>query len=71
MGVLFDEGGIPLVTTLTERIVGITGAQVQEVPVVIAMSRGSQRAEAVRAALEGGLVTHLVVDDALAEALLP
>lgn len=71
MGILFGEGGTPLVTTLTERIVGITGAQVQEVPAVIAMSRGSQRAEAVRAALEGGLVTHLVVDDALTEALLP
>lgn len=70
MGVLFDADGRVIHTELTDRIVGISGAQLAAVPTVIAMCRGVQRANSVRAAIAGGLLTHLVADEELAHELL-
>lgn len=69
-GVFFDIAGRPLSVDLSERLITISGTQLQAIPEVLAIAFGSAKAEAVRGAVRGGLVSSLVVDSALAHALL-
>lgn len=69
-GVLFDESGAPVDSVLRDRVLGVSGARLLAVPEVIGTAHGADRAEAVRAAVRGGLVTTVVCDDDLATALL-
>jgi DNA-binding transcriptional regulator LsrR (DeoR family) len=67
---LFDASGQPLPTPLDERVLGMTLKELSQIDEVIALGFGRERREAIRAALTGGLVTTLVSDGDLAEALL-
>lgn len=69
MGVLFDADGQPPQAELADRFISVSIDQVRAIDTVIGMARGADRADATRAALRGGLVQRLVVDEALAERL--
>ena len=57
-------------TALTDRLIGIDAEQLQAVPEVIAFVYGTAKADAVRAAMHGGVTTSLVTHTSLATALL-
>ena len=69
-GVFVKADGIPVRTALNDRMIGVTAAQMQAIPEVIAIPYGTVKAPAVRAALRSGLVTGLVTHSTLARALL-
>lgn len=69
-GVFVDADGNPVQTSLNERMIGVTAAQLRAVPEVIGIPYGTAKAPAVRAALHSGLVNGLVTHSALARALL-
>lgn len=55
---------------LTDRTIAVTVDAARAVPVRLAVAGGVQKKAAVSAAIAAGLVTHLVLDTSLAEALL-
>ncbi len=69
-GVLVDAHGAPVPADLTERMIGITAAQMKAVPEVIGIVYGTAKVHAVLAAVEGGLVNSLVTHSTLARALI-
>jgi DNA-binding transcriptional regulator LsrR (DeoR family) len=69
-GIQLDAEGRAVTTWLTERLIGIDASGLQAVDDVIGLVYGPAKADAVRAALRGGLVTSLVTHDTLARALL-
>lgn len=69
-GVLIDAPGRPVNAPLAKRIIGITGDDLAGMRTVLAVAYGDEKAEAVRAALHGGLVTGLVTHASLARQLL-
>jgi DNA-binding transcriptional regulator LsrR (DeoR family) len=69
-GVLIDRDGAPLPAPLTERIIGVTAAQMRAVPEVIGIVYGLAKARAVLAAVRGGYVDSLVTHSTLASALI-
>jgi DNA-binding transcriptional regulator LsrR (DeoR family) len=69
-GVFVDADGTPVQTPLNDRMIGVSAAQMQAIPEVIAIPYGSVKAPAVRAALRSGLVNGLVTHTTLARALL-
>lgn len=70
-GALFDDQGRGVASPLARRLISVSVDELVAVPEVIAVCGGAQRAEAVRAAITGGLITGLVCDAALADELLP
>jgi DNA-binding transcriptional regulator LsrR (DeoR family) len=69
-GVQLDGNGNPLVTPLTDRLIGIDAEQMRAVPDVLAIAYGAPKAAAVDAAIRGGFVTGLVTHTAMASELL-
>lgn len=69
-GVFFDADGAPVELPVTRRLVTVSGDRLHRIPHVVAIVTGADKAAAVRAAVHGGLVNGLVVDGALARALL-
>ena len=69
-GVLIDAAGKPVPAALTERMIGITAAQMRSVPEVIGIVYGLAKARAVLAAVRGGYVDSLVTHSTLATALI-
>jgi len=69
-GVLIDDSGEPVSAPLTERMIGITAAQMRAVPEVIGIVYGLAKARAVSAAVRGGYVDSLVTHSTLATALI-
>ena len=69
-GILLDSDGRPIDTDLAGRTIGISAAELRAVPEVIAIAYHAARADAVRAAVRGGMVNSLVTHRALALALL-
>jgi DNA-binding transcriptional regulator LsrR (DeoR family) len=69
-GVLIDDEGHPVTAPLTERMIGITAAQMRAVPEVIGIVYGLAKARAVLAAVRGGYVDSLVTHSTLATALI-
>ena len=69
-GALIDKNGCPLRSPLSRRIIGVSGEQLREIDTVISVAYGRAKADAVRAALRGGLVNGLVTHAGLARALL-
>ncbi|MDN5796862.1 MAG: transcriptional regulator [Intrasporangium sp.] len=69
-GILFDAAGAIVECPLSERLVTISGPNLRAIREVVAITAGAARHAAVRAAVAGGLVDALVVDLALADALL-
>lgn len=66
----FDAKGKPVSTSLDERVLGITVDQLHRTPRVVAIAGGSEKVEAIRAALRAKLVNVLVTDTETAEALV-
>ncbi|GAA2008115.1 transcriptional regulator [Nakamurella flavida] len=69
-GVLIDADGTLVGREMAERCLSITAAQLAAVPRVVAVAAGAAKAAAVMAVTRSGLISALVVDRALAEALL-
>jgi DNA-binding transcriptional regulator LsrR (DeoR family) len=69
-GVLVDAAGAPVRSSLTDRMIGITAAQMRAVREVIAIVYGTAKVDAVLAAVRGGLVNSLVTHSTLATALI-
>lgn len=69
-GIQLDGDGSPVPTPLTDRVIGVSAAQMLAVPEVIGVSYGVAKAGAVRAAMRGKLISGLITHSSLAEALL-
>ena len=69
-GLHIDANGAVADTPLNRRLVGLDGPAILRIPVRIGMAAGPEKTAAVRAALKGGFITMLVVDEALAERLV-
>ena len=69
-GVFFDRKGRTLHPKVAARLITVDPDALAAVPEVIAVVYGVGKAEAVAAAIEGGLVHGLVTDSTLAEVLL-
>jgi DNA-binding transcriptional regulator LsrR (DeoR family) len=69
-GVLLDGEGRAVQAPLTERMVCIAAADLQQIPEVIALAYGPEKASATRAAMRGGYVNGLVTHTSMAKALL-
>jgi DNA-binding transcriptional regulator LsrR (DeoR family) len=69
-GVLVDRHGEPLRSGLTDRMIGISAAQMRAIREVIAIVYGTAKVEAVLAAVRGGFVDSLVTHSTLARALI-
>jgi DNA-binding transcriptional regulator LsrR (DeoR family) len=69
-GVFIDAAGRPVPTALSKRIIGISADQLAGINTVLAIAYGDAKAEAVRAAVRGGLVSALITHASLARRLL-
>jgi DNA-binding transcriptional regulator LsrR (DeoR family) len=69
-GVFLDAEGQPMPTTLNDRMVAVSAAQLRAIPEVIAIPYGLNKQPAVLAALRSGLVDSVVTHATLAAALL-
>lgn len=69
-GRLYTADGTPVPELLGDRVVAMTLAQLAACDDVIATGWGAETAPAVRAAVEAGWVSTLLVDDSLARALV-
>jgi DNA-binding transcriptional regulator LsrR (DeoR family) len=69
-GVLLDAEGAPVAAPLTDRMIGITAAQMRAVPEVIGIIYGLGKTRAALAAVRGGLVDSIVTHSTLARALI-
>ncbi len=68
-GILVDDEGHPLQPPFARRMLCPTADQLAQVPHVVALAYGAERAGVVAAALRTGLLHSVVVDKALAERL--
>lgn len=66
---LFDRHG-GIISSIDDRSMAITAEQLRAIPEVIAVAGGEEKADAVGAAIEAGLVKSLVADVYLARLLL-
>ena len=69
-GVFFDAHGVVVDTPLTARIVGLTGSQLHGIRHVIAIAHGSDKVDAIGAAVRGDLIDSLVTTAETADLLL-
>ena len=65
----FDAEGDPVKTSLDARTIGITLEELQQVPRVVGVAGGPQKASAILGALRGGLINVLTTDYATAAQL--
>jgi DNA-binding transcriptional regulator LsrR (DeoR family) len=66
----FDEFGRPVPSTLDERVLGITTAQLHRVSRRVAVAGGKRKYAAIRAALRGGWLNVLITDLGVARRLV-
>jgi DNA-binding transcriptional regulator LsrR (DeoR family) len=66
----FDSAGQPIISTLDNRVIGITLGQLRRVGRVVGIAGGLEKFRAVYGALHGGLVNVLITDSALAAELI-
>ena len=76
-GAIGDAGGHPITADgsavpgdFSLRLVGIDRRSLLDIPVRLAVAGGPEKVAAIRAAIRGGYVSHLVTDTATADALL-
>lgn len=69
-GILITAEGVPVDPSFQERCINISYDQLCAVPRIVAVAAGAAKAEAVLAVTRAGLMTELVTDHALAEAIL-
>lgn len=66
----FDKNGVPINTEISERIIGISIAQLRKIPTVVGVAGGTNKVRAIHAALQGDLVNVLITDAFTAKLLL-
>ena len=66
----FDSGGQPCDTALDRRMVALDLHQLRDVPLVVGVACGRQKAAAILGAVRGGYVKSLVTDDVTATEIL-
>jgi lsr operon transcriptional repressor len=66
----FDGAGVPVTSSLTGRLIGLSLEELLRVPIRIALAGGRNKEQALAGALAGGYVTVLVTDERTARALL-
>lgn len=69
-GILIQSDGTPLDEDFQERCINISYDQLQKVPRVVAVAGGAAKADAIRTVSRVGLISELVTDHALAQAIL-
>ena len=69
-GVLIDVDGRPIKSDLTERMIGVSAAQLRAIPEVIAIAYSIPKSPAVQAGIRGGFINSLITHASLARALL-
>lgn len=69
-GILLSADGTPVDEDFQQRCINIAFEQLRAVPRVVAVAGGAAKADIVRTVARAGLITELVTDHALAEALL-
>jgi DNA-binding transcriptional regulator LsrR (DeoR family) len=69
-GRFFDTQGRECKSRWRDRAIGIELQQLQKIPQVIGVAAGADRAATVAAAMRGGLIKSLLIDDQGAKALL-
>jgi DNA-binding transcriptional regulator LsrR (DeoR family) len=69
-GVLIDANGRPVESDLTERMIGISAAELRAIPEVIGVAYSIARGPAVHAAIRGGFIKSLVTHPSLARDLV-
>lgn len=68
--IFLNKYGEPVITEISERIIGISYEQLKRIKNVIAFAGGIRKLEAIRAALRSGLLTALVTDKEVAKELV-
>lgn len=66
----FDIDGREVDSALRDRVLAVDLADLAEIPTVVGVAAGSEKARAVRGALRGGLVDVLICDQAVAAGVL-
>jgi deoxyribonucleoside regulator len=66
----FDMNGRELPIDLNQRVIGITLEQLKEIPFVVALAGGKQKAPAILGALRGGYLDVLITDSVAATEVL-
>jgi DNA-binding transcriptional regulator LsrR (DeoR family) len=65
-----DKNGVPVLTKLDERVIGITLKQLKQAQTRIGVAGGPSKYDAIRAALRGGWINTLATDVETAKWLL-
>lgn len=66
----FDKSGIPVETSLNERVIGMTLEQLHKVKRAVGIAGGPRKLNAIRGALTGKLINVLITDSLTAKKLL-
>ena len=69
-GRYFNAAGLPILGPLDDRMIGLTLAEIDRIPMRICVSGGVAKAPAIHAALQGKHATILVTDELAAQALV-
>jgi DNA-binding transcriptional regulator LsrR (DeoR family) len=69
-GRFIDANGDECATAWRDRVIGVRVEQLRNIPQVVAIVSGNDRSEAILAAIKGGIIKALVIDEAGAAALL-
>jgi DNA-binding transcriptional regulator LsrR (DeoR family) len=67
----FDSAGLPVITPLNDRVIGISLEQLRQAPRTVGIAGGERKLAAIRGALEGGWINVLITDRHTAEKLIP
>lgn len=70
LGRFFDSCGKECASPLRDRVVSLGLEELRRIPNVVAVVSGTDRSDAIKAAIGGGLVKALVIDEGGASALL-
>lgn len=66
----FDQDGTPIENDLNMRIIGLSLKDLKKIPTVIGVVEGVYKAESIIAALQGGYMQILIIDEETARSLL-
>ncbi|MDB5081543.1 MAG: deoR 1 [Chloroflexi bacterium] len=66
----FDAAGVPVATPLNDRVIGMRLDQLRRVKRAVGIAGGKQKLNAIRGALQGGLINVLITDRFTAQELV-
>ena len=70
LATFFDDDAEPVSTSISDRMIGIPLEDITKMKEVVVFAAGIEKADSVKALLSKKFIHHLIIDDALAEALL-